>query len=94
MLDIFYRYPSPEFMGTELRVTLTTLGSSERCRIEEFKEESGPIVPRDAFLGQPMGVFPSLLINPFFPTVPTFAVRETASLDIMGAPRVPPLNPS
>ena len=26
--------------------------------------------------------------------VPTFAVRETASLGIMGAPRVPPLNPS
>ena len=33
-------------------------------------------------------------INPFVPTVPTFAVRETASLGIMGAPRVPPLNPS
>ena len=33
-------------------------------------------------------------INPFLPTVPTFAVRETASLGIMGAPRVPPLNPS
>ena len=32
--------------------------------------------------------------NPFMPTVPTFAVRETASLGIMGAPRVPPLNPS
>ena len=36
----------------------------------------------------------SLEINPFFPTVPTFAVRETASLGMMGAPRVPPLNPS
>ena len=33
-------------------------------------------------------------INPFVPTVPTFAVRETASLGIMGEPRVPPLNPS
>ena len=33
-------------------------------------------------------------LNPFFPTVPTCAVRETASLGIMGAPRVPPLNPS
>ena len=33
-------------------------------------------------------------VNPFFPTVPTFAVRETASLGIMGAPRVPPLKPS
>ena len=32
--------------------------------------------------------------NPFMPTVPTFAVRETASLGIMGAPRVPPLNPT
>ena len=32
--------------------------------------------------------------DPFFPTVPTFAVRETASLGIMGAPRVPPLDPS
>ena len=32
-------------------------------------------------------------INPFLPTVPTFAVRETASLGIMGEPRVPPLNP-
>ena len=31
---------------------------------------------------------------PFVPTVPTFAVRETVSLGIMGAPRVPPLNPS
>ena len=28
------------------------------------------------------------------PTVPTFAVREPASLGIMGVPRVPPLNPS
>ena len=36
----------------------------------------------------------SYLINPFFPTVPTCAVRETASLSIMGAPRVPLLNPS
>ena len=26
--------------------------------------------------------------------VPTFAVRETASLGIMGEPRLPPLNPS
>ena len=34
------------------------------------------------------------LLNPFVPTVPTCAVRETASLGIMGAPRVPPLNPS
>ena len=33
-------------------------------------------------------------INPFFLTVLTFAVRETASLGIMGAPRVPPLNTS
>ena len=33
-----------------------------------------------------------LIINPFVPTVPTFAVRETASLGIMGEPRVPPLN--
>ena len=32
--------------------------------------------------------------NPFMPTVPIFAVRETTSLGIMGAPRVPPLNPS
>ena len=28
------------------------------------------------------------------PVRSTFAVRETASLGIMGAPRVPPLNPS
>ena len=35
-----------------------------------------------------------IIINPFVPTVPTFAVRETASLGIMGAPRVPSLNPS
>ena len=27
------------------------------------------------------------LLNPFVPTVPTFAVRETASLGIMGEPR-------
>ena len=33
-------------------------------------------------------------VNPFVPTVPTFTVRETASVGIMGAPRVPPLNPS
>ena len=33
-------------------------------------------------------------VESFMPTVPTFAVRETASLGIMGAPRVPPLNPS
>ena len=33
-------------------------------------------------------------LNPFFPTVPTFAVRETVSVSIRGAPRVPPLNPS
>ena len=33
-------------------------------------------------------------INPFMPTVPTFAVRETAAVGIMGAPRVPPENPS
>ena len=32
--------------------------------------------------------------NPFVPTVPTCAVRETASLGIMGEPRVPPSNPS
>ena len=32
------------------------------------------------------------LLNLFVPTVPTCAVRETASLGIMGAPRVPPLN--
>ena len=30
-------------------------------------------------------------LNPFVPTVPTFAVRETASLGVMGAPEVPPL---
>ena len=36
----------------------------------------------------------AISFNPFVPTVPTFAVRETASLGIMGAPRVPPLNPS
>ena len=35
-----------------------------------------------------------LFVDPFMPTVPTFAVQETASLSIMGAPRVPPLNPS
>ena len=34
------------------------------------------------------------IFNPFMLTVPTFAVRETASLGIMGEPRVPPLNPS
>ena len=30
-------------------------------------------------------------VQTFFPTVPTFAVRKTASLGIMGAPRVPQL---
>ena len=35
----------------------------------------------------------NVFTNPFFPTVPC-AVRETASLGIMGEPRVPPLNPS
>ena len=34
------------------------------------------------------------IVNPFVPTVPTFAVRKSASLGIMRAPRVPPLNPS
>ena len=35
--------------------------------------------------------FPSI----YFPSIySTFAVRETASLGIMGAPRVPPLNPT
>ena len=33
----------------------------------------------------------SKTFNPFVPTVPTCAVRETASLGIMGSPRVPPL---
>ena len=32
-------------------------------------------------------------LNPFFPTVPIFAVREIASLGIMGEPRISPLNP-
>ena len=52
-----------------------------------------------------IGFFPSMLfhlsnictpchLNPFVPTVPTCAVRETASLGMMGAPRVLPLNPS
>ena len=36
----------------------------------------------------------NITFNPFVPTVPTCAVRETASLGIMGAPRVPHLNPS
>ena len=39
-------------------------------------------------------VFVPGMFNPFVPTVPTCAVRETASLGIMGAPRVPPLSPS
>jgi len=30
-------------------------------------------------------------LNPFLPTVPTCAVRETAPLGIFGAPEVPPL---
>ena len=34
------------------------------------------------------------LLNPFVPTVPTCVVRETASLGIMGEPRVPPLSSS
>ena len=40
------------------------------------------------------------LLTHFYPPlrfrnqVPTFAVRETAYLGIMGEPRVPPLNPS
>ena len=36
----------------------------------------------------------NIYIKHLYPTVPTCAVRETASLGIMGAPRVPPLNPS
>ena len=35
-----------------------------------------------------------VFLNPFVSTVPTFAVRETATLGIMGTPRVPPFNPS
>ena len=42
----------------------------------------------------PHNVLLSIPPIPFFPTVPTFAVRETASLGIMGVPQVPPLNPS
>ena len=38
-----------------------------------------------------MNVYDDNEVNPFFPTVPTWAARETASLGIMGAPRVPPL---
>ena len=34
-----------------------------------------------------------LAINPFVPTVPTFSVRETASLGIMGVTLGAPLKP-
>ena len=39
-------------------------------------------------------IIQSLLTHLFPPLRSTFAVRETASLGIMGEPRVPPLNPS
>ena len=45
-------------------------------------------------LARQVEFFSGMHVNPFFPTVPTCAVRETASLGIMGEPRVPPLNPS
>ena len=41
-----------------------------------------------------INIYSLAVVNPFFPTVPTCAVRETASLGIMGEPQVPPLNPS
>ena len=42
--------------------------------------------PRDCRLSASWGTNkgPRYNINPFFPTVPTFAVRETASLGVMG----------
>ena len=36
------------------------------------------------------GVLWRALVDPFFPTVPTCAVREIASLGIMGESQVPP----
>ena len=35
-----------------------------------------------------------MIVNNIRPVRSTFAVRETASLGRMGAPRVPPLNPA
>ena len=89
-------------MWAQLRAPCTL----QHYRIKGFKGVSSiryTFLPRDArFSDSECDIFtvgsdgdpgPSHF-NPFMPTVPTFAVRETASLGIMGAPRVPPLNPS
>ena len=60
----------------------TVLISMQKFRIQKTSE----LVPEQGHLTRQ--------INPFFPTVSTCAVRDTASLGIMGAPRVAPLNPS
>ena len=68
--------------------------------IHDRVHNEAPIIEADRPLIFMRNIFPTTgdtkmavrdLINPFFPTVPTCAVRETASLGIMGAPRVPPL---
>ena len=46
------------------------------------------------FIGRPRGCTPLSLTHLCPPLRSTFAVRETGSLGIMGAPRVPPLNSS
>ena len=52
-----------------------------------FRAHANPAYSED-----PTARYGLFLFNPFMPTVPTFAVRETTSLGIMGEPRVPPLN--
>ena len=46
------------------------------------------------FLYFPERLNPLMPVGNYIVTSFLFAVRETASLGIMGAPRVPPLNPS
>ena len=67
-----------------------TTNAHYKAHTQTGKQQRSGIAVRETGVRHVIGS----LFNPFFPTVPTFAVRETASLGMMGAPRVPPLNPS
>ena len=64
--------------------------------INTFIHKAIPEMNRSAKLitSQPVSQPSDQLTHLCRPVRSTFAVRETASLGIMGAPRVPPLNPS
>ena len=83
---------------TALNVSVFEVDVSKRGRSGKKKErgmdEKWNGVMSLIFIGHISYAIKNWRYIPFFPTVPTFAVRETASLGIMGEPRVPPLNPS